>query len=175
VAPVFGGIDRLDKILAELLGFVRHRAPRRARADFTAISSRARAAAGERLGGIAFHPPPGPLPEVLCDPDQIEQVLLNLFLNAADAMPSGGDLWVRATPEGARLAIRVEDDGSGVPKHLREKVFESFFTTKPAGVGLGLPVCYRIACEHGGTIAIEDREGGRGASVRLSLPLARSA
>jgi signal transduction histidine kinase len=174
IAPVYREIDRLDKILAGLLGFVRHRAPRRARADFGVIVARARAAAGDRLARVAFHPPPAPLPEVVCDADQIEQVMLNLFLNAADAMPSGGNLWVRAAPEGPRLAIRVEDDGAGVPKELREKVFESFFTTKPAGVGLGLPVCYRIVCDHQGSMSIEDREGGRGASVRLSLPLARS-
>jgi signal transduction histidine kinase len=175
IVPVFREIDRLDKILAELLGFVRHRAPRRARVEFAAIVARAREAAGDRLGEIVLHAPAEPLPDVLCDADQIEQVLLNLFLNAADAMPAGGNLWVRAAPEGARLAIRVEDEGSGVPKELREKVFESFFTTKPAGVGLGLPVCYRIVCDHQGSMSIEDREGGHGASVRLSLPLARSA
>ena len=75
---------------------------------------------------------------------------------------------------GAWLTILVEDTGPGVPPDQREKVFESFHTTKPAGVGLGLPVCLRIMSDHGGSISIEDREGARGAAVRLTLPLARS-
>ena len=172
---MFREIDRLDKILAELLGFVRHRARGgRGRTSPRSPSARARPpATGSRRSRSTRRP--GRCPRSSAIPTRIEQVLLNLFLNAADAMPAGGNLWVRAAPESKRLAIRVEDDGSGVPKQLREKVFESFFTTKPAGVGLGLPVCYRIVCDHAGTIAIEDREGGRGASVRLSLPLARSA
>ena len=174
VGAVFREIDRLDKILGELLGFVRPRAPRRSRAALGGIVERARAAAGARLDGVVFVDPHGALPDVLCDPDQIEQVLLNLFLNAADAMPGGGVLALRARVEGDRLAISVEDTGPGVPPALRERVFESFFTTKPAGVGLGLPVCFRIMSDHGGSIAIEDREGAPGAAVRLALPLARS-
>jgi signal transduction histidine kinase len=174
ITAVSREIDRLDKILGQLLGFVRHRAPRKARADLSAIVARARAAAGARLDGIAWRPTFGALPWIHGDADQLQQVFLNLFLNAADAMPGGGVLWVRADTAGDRLSIRVEDDGCGVPAELREKVFESFFTTKPAGVGLGLSVSYRIIVDHGGSISIEDREGGPGTSVELTLPLARS-
>lgn len=174
LGAVFREIDRLDKILGELLGFVRHRAPRRTRVALGPIVARARSVAGARLDGIAFHGVLAGLPEVLCDPDQIEQVLLNLFFNAADAMPSGGVLAVRARVAEERLAVLVEDSGPGVPPALRERVFESFYTTKPAGVGLGLSVCFRIMSDHGGSITIEDREGARGAAVRLTLPLARS-
>ena len=81
---------------------------------------------------------------------------------------------MRTAVVGAFLVISVEDTGPGVPQDLREKVFDSFFTTKPAGVGLGLSVCFRIMSDHGGSIAIEDREGAPGAAVRLTLPLARS-
>jgi signal transduction histidine kinase len=175
IGAVFREIDRLDKILGQLLGFVRHRAPRAVRADLGAIVERARLAAGARLARARFHGPPSPLPPVLCDPDQMEQVFLNLFLNAADAMPNGGDLLVRAAPHGDRLVIRVEDGGTGVPPSLREKVFESFYTTKPLGVGLGLSVCYRIMSDHNGSISIEDRAGEKGTSVRLVLPLAPAA
>jgi signal transduction histidine kinase len=171
----FREIDRLDKILAELLGFVRHRPPRRVRVDLAAVIARAREAAGKRLDGVAFLAPPGPLPPVLCDPDQMEQVFLNLFLNAADAVGGRGELHVRAARAGERLVIRVEDSGAGVPPELRDQVFESFFTTKPAGVGLGLPVCFRILSDHEGSISIEDREGQQGASVRLTLPLSPQA
>ncbi|MFT3770824.1 MAG: ATP-binding protein [Minicystis sp.] len=171
IGAVFAEIDRLDKILGQLLGFVRHRSPRRVRTDLADVIARARAAAGARLDGFAFHAPRGPMPDVHCDPDQMEQVFLNLFLNAAEAMGSKGEIRVRAGASATHLWIRVEDTGPGVPPSLRERVFESFFTTRTAGVGLGLPVCLRIMSDHHGSIAIEDREGGRGASVRLSLPL----
>ncbi len=174
LGAVFREVDRLDKILGQLLGFVRHRPPRWARVELGPIVERARAAAGGRLDGIAFHGVRAPLPGVLCDPDQIQQVLLNVFLNAADAMPGGGKLCWSARVEGDRLVMVVEDTGPGVPPSQRERVFESFYTTKPAGVGLGLPVCFRIMSDHGGSITIEDREGARGAAVRLTLPLARS-
>jgi len=174
LGAVFREVDRLDKILRQLLGFVRHRPPRWSRAELAPIVERARAGAGARLDGIAFHGVRGPLPSVLCDPDQIEQVLLNVFLNAADAMPGGGKLCWSAHVGGDRLVILVEDTGPGVSPSQRERVFESFYTTKPAGIGLGLPVCFRIMSDHGGSITIEDREGARGAAVRLTLPLARS-
>jgi signal transduction histidine kinase len=176
LGAVFREVDRLDDLLRQLLGFVRHRPPRRTRADFAEIVARARAAAGARLADVSFRrgPPGGPLPDVIGDPDQLEQVLLNLFLNAADAMPAGGEIVWSARPAGDELSVLVEDGGTGVPPDLREKVFESFYTTKPAGVGLGLPVCLRIMSDHGGSISIEDREGARGAAVRLTVPLVRS-
>jgi signal transduction histidine kinase len=175
IAAAFREIDRLDKILGQLLGFVRHRSPRRVRAELGAVVARARAAAGARLDGITFLAPAGPMPEVHCDPDQLQQVLLNLFLNAADAMPGGGELRVTAGAAEGRAWLRVEDTGSGVPVELREKVFESFFTTKPAGVGLGLSVCFRIMSDHHGSISLEERDAGQGACVRLSLPLSPPA
>jgi signal transduction histidine kinase len=174
IGAVFREVDRLDNILGQLLGFVRHRSPRRSWSTLGLIVERARAAAGARLEGIALYGPWGALPELHCDADQIEQVLLNLFLNAADAMPGGGEIVVSGYVAGADLVVVVEDSGPGVPPELREKVFQSFYTTKSAGVGLGLSVCFRIMSDHGGSIAIEDREGGPGAAVRLTLPLARS-
>jgi signal transduction histidine kinase len=170
ISAVFREIDRLDKILGQLLGFVRHRSPRRVRTDLAPVIERAFAAAGARLAKIVVHPLREALPRVSCDPDQMEQVFLNLFLNAADAMHGRGELWLRGGASKAHVWIRVEDNGPGVPADLKQKVFDSFFTTRPAGVGLGLPVCLRIMSDHHGSIAIEDREGG-GASVRLTLPL----
>jgi signal transduction histidine kinase len=175
LGAVFREIERLEKILSQLLGFVRHRTPRRTRGALGEIVARARAAAGARLQGVTFQGIEGKGPDVLCDPDQIEQVLLNLFLNAADAMPGGGELRLRASTEGDHVAIVVEDTGPGVPPENRDRVFESFFTTKPAGVGLGLSVCLRIVTDHGGSIAIENRRGTRGAAVRITLPLPRGA
>lgn len=174
ISAVFREIDRLDKILGQLLGFVRHRSPRRVRTDLAPVIDRALAAAGARLSRVRVHPLVAALPPVHCDPDQLEQVFLNLFLNASDAMNGAGELWVRGGAGKTHVWVRVEDSGPGVPKDLRAKVFESFFTTRPAGVGLGLPVCLRIMSDHHGSIAIEDRQGG-GASIKLSLPLGAPA
>jgi signal transduction histidine kinase len=114
------------------------------------------------------------MPAIYADPDQIQQVLLNLFLNAADAMPDGGTLEVKAELQVDRMVLRVDDEGVGIPPELREKVFESFYTTKPTGTGLGLSVCYRIVSDHGGSIDVEGREG-KGTSILINLPISKNA
>ena len=121
------------------------------------------------------------VPAVDASPPELEQVFLNLFLNALDVMPEGGVLAVTA-PSGARLAggtpavqIVVVDTGPGVPEDLREKVFDPFFTTKDEGrgSGLGLAVCQGIVRSHGGEVEIEGRPGyGARFAVRLPLPSA---
>jgi len=107
---------------------------------------------------------------------KLQQVFLNLILNARDAMRSGGALEVRTWQEGARARIEVADSGTGIaPEHLH-RVYDPFFTTKPArqGTGLGLAVTYGIIQEHGGSIEVTNRPGG-GAQFRIELPLAKSA
>jgi two-component system, NtrC family, sensor kinase len=107
---------------------------------------------------------------------KLQQVFLNLILNARDAMGSGGALEVRTWQEGARARIEVADSGTGIaPEHLH-RVYDPFFTTKPArqGTGLGLAVTYGIIQEHGGSIEVTNRSGG-GAQFRIELPLAKAA
>jgi signal transduction histidine kinase/ActR/RegA family two-component response regulator len=120
------------------------------------------------------------------DPSQLDQVLMNLCINARDAMPDGGALRIRtqAIPAGAEapvidnhgpwVAISVTDSGSGMPPDVVERVFEPFFTTKPdrAGTGLGLAVVYSIVRQHGGTITCQSTVGS-GTTFRILLPVAR--
>src|SRR6185437_10560222 len=87
ISAVHEEIDRLDRLVRELLGFVRRSAPRMVETDVLEVIDSARRAAGARLCGVAFVVSCAPLPPLRCDPDQIEQVLLNVFLNAAEAMP----------------------------------------------------------------------------------------
>jgi signal transduction histidine kinase len=104
---------------------------------------------------------------------QLQQVFLNLFLNARDAMSAGGTLEVRTWPEGSGARAEVADTGQGIaPEHLH-RIYDPFFTTKAVrkGTGLGLSVTYGIIQEHGGSIEVSNRPGG-GASFRLELPLA---
>lgn len=169
IAAVYSEIDRLDKILSELRGFVRHRLPRKQKASIVAIVEQAKISAGPKLGHVRFEAHYGRLEPVHVDPDQMGQVLLNLFVNAADAMPDGGTLSVFAEVLDGQLSILVDDDGVGIQREIREHIFEAFFTTKQAGTGLGLSICYRIVSEHGGTIAVEQRPV-KGTRVIVTLP-----
>ncbi len=115
-------------------------------------------------------------PFVRADRGQIEQVLMNLALNAAEAMPGGGTLVVRTRKAGGKAWIEVEDSGAGIPDAIRDRIFEPFFTTKPAGrgTGLGLSVVLGIVAAHGGDIAVESGVG-TGTKVRVTLPVADDA
>jgi PAS domain S-box-containing protein len=109
---------------------------------------------------------------VHADRGQIEQVVMNLAVNAADAMPSGGVLTIRTGggPDG-RVWLEVTDTGHGIAEHLREQIFEPFFTTKAAaeGTGLGLSVVHAIVTQHHGSIELDSRVGG-GTTFRILLP-----
>jgi len=114
------------------------------------------------------------LPAVLCDPAQIEQVLLALMMNAVDAMPRGGNLWISATtmPASGELELQVRDDGSGIAPDVLPQIFEPFLTTKESGhgVGLGLAISRGIVERHGGRIEVQS-EVGRGTTFTVYLPL----
>lgn len=116
----------------------------------------------------ATHPAPG-------GPARLGQVFLNLVLNAAHALAGGGPdrnrLWVRSYDDGESVVVEVEDNGPGIPPEVMPRIFESFFTTKPRGVGtgLGLPICRDILRSLGGEVTAES-EAGRGAMFRVRLP-----
>jgi two-component system, NtrC family, sensor kinase len=114
------------------------------------------------------------LPLVICDGAQIEQVLLALVMNAIDAMPRGGNLWLSAaaTPDGRQLEVRVRDDGCGIAPEILPQIFEPFLTTKETGhgVGLGLAISHSIMERHGGRIEAQS-ELGRGTTFIVHLPL----
>ena len=115
-------------------------------------------------------PGPGPLP-VEADRAQLEQVLLNLAINGADAMPHGGRLTVVAGEAADEVCLEVIDTGQGVPEAIRDRIFDPFFTTKAIGkgTGLGLSVVHGIVVQHGGRIEVESVPG-RGATFRVLLP-----
>ena len=116
------------------------------------------------------------LPLIPADPQQLEQVLINLFLNAIDAMPKGGNLEVEATLKATQentpsLVITVIDSGSGIDPEDLAKIFQPFFSAKKGkGIGLGLSISERIIKNHGGTIAVESMPG-KGTTFRIHLPL----
>jgi len=122
-----------------------------------------------------YHPN---LPKIRVDKSQMHQVFLNLFLNAIQAMPGGGELKIEVVPipsssmDGAKqnsIKIIVSDMGKGIPDHIVHKIFDPFFTTKPRGIGLGLSITYQIVKKHGGTIKVHS-EWGKGSSFVINLP-----
>jgi signal transduction histidine kinase len=104
-----------------------------------------------------------------CDPEQMKQVLLNLVLNAMQAMPNGGEVVVDAAEENGILRIRVKDQGPGIPPGDVDSIYDPFFTTKDTGTGLGLPVAYQIVQQHGGELMLEENGPG-GACFAIRLP-----
>jgi two-component system, NtrC family, sensor histidine kinase HydH len=108
-----------------------------------------------------------------CDAGQLRQVILNLILNAVQAMPEGGRVTVEAQEARGKLMIRVKDEGPGIPPEAVDSIYDPFFTTKASGTGLGLPVAYQIVEQHGGELILAENST-RGACFAISIPLARS-
>jgi two-component system NtrC family sensor kinase len=113
------------------------------------------------------------LPPIPCDPAQIEQVLIALIMNAIDAMPRGGNLWIdtKLNYDGTEIAIEVRDDGAGIAPDVLPQIFEPFLTTKESGhgVGLGLAIARGIIDRHHGRIEVTSQLG-HGTTFTISVP-----
>jgi signal transduction histidine kinase len=121
---------------------------------------------------------PVPLPATRVDIEQLKEVVVNLIVNACEAMAPGGSIVIEERTEthpdlGPAAVIVVRDNGPGIPLHLREKIFQPFFTTKEQGTGLGLSIAQRIITEHGGRLELVTTEG-RGAAFIIILPCQES-
>jgi signal transduction histidine kinase len=116
------------------------------------------------------------LPPVLGSNNRLQQVFLNLFMNARDAMPSGGMLEVRTAGQNGSVEVEVTDTGTGISREHLNRIFDPFFTTKSSGrgTGLGLSVSYGIIKEHAGKIEVRSTPG-KGTSFRLEFPSAQKA
>jgi signal transduction histidine kinase len=114
------------------------------------------------------------LPNIMGDPGQLQQVLTNLLINAADALKGQGTITITTHPNAKRdgVILTFSDSGPGIPADIRDKIFEPFFTTKPVGkgTGLGLSIVYGVIQRHGGTIDVGSRFGG-GTTFTIRLPL----
>ena len=167
---------RLRDIVQDLLRFSRARKEKAEPVDLAAaLESALRMAAFElRRAGIAVERALAPeLPEVLGDAGQLQQVFLNIVMNAWHAMGGrkGGRLKVLASAGGGKVTLRFEDNGAGIPEENLGRIFEPFFTTKPSGegTGLGLSISYGIIRDHKGSIRAENVPGG-GAAFVIELP-----
>jgi two-component system, NtrC family, nitrogen regulation sensor histidine kinase NtrY len=165
---VIGGrSESLVRFMSSYAQLARLPAPRRSRVDVSALV--ARVAALETRVSVVVEPSP-PV-TVSADPDQLEQLLINLVRNAADAsMETGGSVRVLWCDEDGALDLSILDEGPGLASSAN--LFVPFFTTKPHGSGIGLVLCRQIAEAHGGSLSLENRTGERGCVARLRLPTA---
>jgi signal transduction histidine kinase len=167
------GTERVKKIVQDLRTFSRMDQAELADTDLNAELRRTLGLMEARFkDGIRLDTDFGELPRVRCYPAQLNQVFMNLLMNACDALGTGGTVSVRtrATPGGVELDF--EDSGPGIAQHVRERIFEPFFTTKPVGqgTGLGLSISHGIVERHGGRLTVDCPPEG-GTVFRVELPL----
>jgi signal transduction histidine kinase len=103
------------------------------------------------------------------DPDKFEQAVLNLVINALEAMPAGGTMTISAAAEGGEFRLAVADSGPGIPPEVQPSVFQPYFSTKDGGTGMGLALSEKLVGQHGGRIDFQT--GPAGTTFRIAVPL----
>lgn len=137
-------VARLKGLLTNFLEFARPQAPRRTLVEPQLILESVSQLAGEtaKMSGISIRSESAPMAAVSVDAEQIKQVLLNLVLNAVQAMPGGGAITLRSRQGSGSVLLEVADQGVGIPQENLERIFDPFFTTRAGGTGLGLSIAY---------------------------------
>jgi signal transduction histidine kinase len=156
-------VERIDRLVQEFFHFARAKEPNLQPTDVNElilsvkllIENQASGQNVEVSNDLAKR-----LPLVSIDPEQIKQILLNLVINALQAMPIGGKLVFRTIQENNNLHIEIEDTGGGIDETIKAKIFDPFFSTKDKGLGLGLSVVYKIINQHNGQIQIFNTKNG---------------
>jgi two-component system sensor histidine kinase HydH len=168
-------VARLKGLVTNFLEFARPSAPRRILIEPQVLLESVGQLAGEtaKMAGIAIRIESGHVPAVFVDAEQIKQVLLNLILNAVQAMPSGGEISLRSHQENGSILLEIADQGVGIPEENLERIFDPFFTTRAGGTGLGLSIAYQIINRHGGHLSVRNNPNG-GSTFIVVLPLSQS-
>ena len=167
-------IERIVRIVRSLGNFARIYTPEKVPTDLIGVldSTLSLTRYDKRFRNIEISKDVDFVPPVKANPDQLQQVFLNILLNALDAMPEGGRLDIKLSRSGAHAVVSFKDSGVGMDRETRERVFDPFFTTKPygRGMGMGMSICYGIIKEHGGIITVDSDEG-HGTKFTIRLPV----
>lgn len=172
-------VDRLNRVITDLIGLSRPSdiRPRAVKLEsvldhILCLVARDAEKRGVRIVRRFAHATPA----ALADPERMEQVLLNLCLNALDAMPGGGVLTLGLMRQKGRICVLVRDNGTGIAPGVLPHIFDPYFTSKAQGTGLGLATAHKIVEAHGGEISVESRQAGEGrrgeTTFRIWLPQA---
>lgn len=170
-------VNRLKDLVTNFLDFARPQTPKRvptAPSQLLESVSKLAAEMAKMSGAQVRVETEAGVPTVSVDPEQMKQVLLNLVINAIQAMPAGGEVVLRPVRETNSVVLEVQDEGVGIPAEDLERVFNPFVTTRPNGTGLGLSIAYQIVSQHGGHIAAQ-RNPESGMTFRVTLPLGSEA
>ena len=166
-------VERLNEVLNDYLRFARQHRLDRAPADLNDVLDELlefiRPEAVRRNVEVRHQFAPD-LPLTLLDVNLLKQALLNLIVNAFEAMPDGGELIVQTETDGSTITARFTDTGCGVPADEVDSIFRVYYSTKQTGTGLGLPTARRIIHEHGGSLHLSS-EPGRGTQVAIEVPV----
>jgi len=165
--------DRILKIVRSLRNFARLDEAERKKADIhEGIESTITLVAHEIKGRIKVTKEFGNVREIECYPNQLNQVFMNMLVNASQAIEGEGEIRIRTWEQDNTVRVAISDTGKGIPAELYSKIFDPGFTTKKAGLGtgLGLSICLRIVQDHGGRIEIESQVG-RGTTFTIILPV----
>jgi len=166
-------VGRLTGIARRVLDFAQPPNDTRYSIDVASLVERTLILVGQQLRRSSVEVTtdlPTDLPPVYGVPSQILQVLLNLTINAIEAMPDGGHLYVAARVHGDMLVLSLVNDGPPIPPEYLGYIFDAFFSTKPGGTGLGLAISDSIVRKHGGTISVKNLRQGRGVKFSVTLP-----
>lgn len=172
-------VNRLNRVISDLLGLSRPDDVQLKTIGLDTVAEHVirlvRHNAADRNVSVSLHIAPK-LPKVMGDMERVSQALLNICLNAIEAMPGGGSLLIAVAGGRRRAWVIVRDTGQGIPPEIMNRIFDPYFTTKGSGTGLGLPMAHKIVRAHGGGIEASSRlarEGGVGGTVfRIWLPVA---
>ncbi len=164
--------QRLNRLLSSFLDFARPRSPKFQTVSVTSLFDSVLGLAEHAVdtAPISLRGESPPDLALDCDPEQLKQVLLNLVINAIQAMPNGGEVVMSARATDSRALIEVRDQGCGVSPEEMEHLYDPFFTTKENGTGLGLPVAHQIVAQLGGVLAARNNPD-RGVTFLVELPL----
>ena len=169
------GVEQLDRIVREMLDFTRPIVLERRETSLEQVLEEALGfALPPGQGLVRIRRDYGTDLRAPVDLHHLRRALLNLLLNAVEAMPEGGELGLVLKPAPEAVEIRIEDTGSGVPPDALGRIFDPFFTSKAQGTGLGLAIVQRVVEAHGGSVAAENRPGG-GAAFRILLPTGKGS
>jgi len=163
-------VARSNKIISGLLSFARVKTPQLKEVQINALVEEALLRSFVPDNVIVVTSLEDSLPPLMVDPDQIEQVFLNLILNAVEAMPDGGKLEIATKAEDRFIVAQFKDHGCGIAEESLETLFEPLFTTKAKGIGLGLAASKQIIETHGGSIEVASQLG-KGSTFRVRLPI----
>lgn len=171
ISKIIMEIDRLNKLLLNFFDFAKPKAPFVRACDVKRVIEDTvyivrDTAKGGNIRIMEFYPTN--TIRINADPGMIQQVLMNVFINAVQAMSGGGRMEVHLIEKDSRIQIEVRDTGKGIPENIRSKIFDPFFTTKPKGIGLGLSISYRIVKMHSGSITFNSSL--KGTKFTITLP-----